>query len=122
LVIGAAGFMILAFAKFHAPSLIFLGILLFAICEMATSPRVMEYITWIAPKEKAGLYMGTHYLACGLGAVLSGVTYTSLYGWYNDYLSHPEYIWYTLAAHYLLGALAIYLFTRTLGGFKEMEA
>jgi proton-dependent oligopeptide transporter, POT family len=66
------------------PAFVFLGIFLFAIGEMITSPRIQEYITWIAPKEKAGLYMGSNFLATGIGGFTSGITYTSLYGYFSD--------------------------------------
>ncbi len=115
------GFLILAFAKVSVPSFVFLGIFLFAVGEMTASPRIQEYITWIAPKEKAGLYMGSNFLATSIGGLFSGIIYTSLLGYYNK-AGHPEYIWYTLAAHIILGILAIYLFSKTLGEFKEMEA
>ena len=52
-----------------AAPLVFLGIFLFAVGEMIASPRIQEYITWIAPKEKAGLYMGSNFLAVGIGGV-----------------------------------------------------
>jgi proton-dependent oligopeptide transporter, POT family len=120
MIIAAAGFLFLAFAHFLSPAFVFLGIFLFAIGEMATSPRIMEYITWIAPKEKAGLYIGTNYLATGLGGALSGITYTSLSGWF-DAAGHPEYIWYTLATHYLIGVVIIYVFIRKTGEFNELE-
>ena len=74
---------------------------------------------WIAPKEKAGLYMGTNFLATFIGAVLSGI-YTWLMGIYQN-MGNPEYIMYTLAAHLIVGILAIYIFTKTLGEFKELE-
>ena len=99
-------------------NLVFLGIFLFAIGEMISSPRIQEYIMWIAPKEKAGLYMGTNFLATFIGATLSGI-YTWVMGLYQD-MGHPEYIMYTLTVHLILAILAIYLFTRTLGGFKEL--
>jgi MFS family permease len=121
LFIMVVGFLILAFAKVAVPSFVFLGIFLFAVGEMTASPRIQEYITWIAPKEKAGLYMGSNFLATSIGGLFSGVIYTSLLGYYNK-AGHPEYIWYTLAAHIILGILAIYLFSKTLGEFKEMEA
>jgi len=107
-------------AKISAPALVFLGIFLFAIGEMVSSPRIQEYITWIAPKEKAGLYMGTNFLATGLGGALSGITYTSLYGYFTNN-GHPENIWYILAAHMVIGIAVIYIFTRTLGEFTELE-
>ena len=72
---------------------------------------------WIAPKEKAGLYMGTNFLATFIGAVLSGV-YTGAMGNYES-AGHPEYIMYTLAIHTVLGILAIWIFTKTMGEFKE---
>lgn len=120
LFIAAIGFVLIALAV-ATPAFVFLGILLFAIGEMICSPRIQEYITWIAPKEKAGLYMGTNFLAVGLGGSLSGITYTTLYGSFND-SGNPEYIWYVLAANVLLGILLFYIFTKTLGEFKELEA
>lgn len=120
LFMSAIGFLVLGWAKLGAPVLVFLGIFLFAVGEMVSSPRIQEYITWIAPKEKAGLYMGTNFLATGLGGALSGVTYTSLYGYFRS-IAHPEYIWFSLAAHFAIGIIIIYGFTRTLGEFKELE-
>lgn len=119
LFIAALGFFAIGYAKISASSWVFLGILLFAIGEMVASPRIQEYITWIAPKEKAGLYMGTNFLAIGLGGALSGVVYTSLYGYFRD-LNHPEYVWFVLAAHVIVGMILMTIFTRLLGEFKEL--
>ena len=117
----SAGFVVIALAKVAIPSFVFLGIFLFAVGEMMASPRIQEYITWIAPKEKAGLYMGSNFLATSIGGLFSGVIYTSLSGYYNN-IGHPEYIWFTLSAHILLGILAIFIFTKSLGEFQEMDA
>lgn len=117
LFIAALGFLALAFSVTSLNGLVFLGVFLFAIGEMIASPRIQEYIMWIAPKEKAGLYMGTNFLATFIGAFSSGI-YTWIMGRYEA-AGHPEYIMYTLAAHILLGVLAIYLFNRTMGGFEE---
>jgi POT family proton-dependent oligopeptide transporter len=116
----SSGFIVLGFAAVSAPALIFLGIFLFAVGEMISSPRIQEYITWIAPKEKAGLYMGSNFLAVGLGGALSGVTYTWLYGYFGD-KGVPQYVWYALAAHVLVGIFVLWLFTRLAGEFKERE-
>lgn len=116
------GFAVLALAKVAIPSFVFLGIFLFAIGEMMASPRIQEYITWIAPKEKAGLYMGSNFLATSIGGFFSGTIYTTLSGYYTKNMGHPEYIWYTLAAHMILGVVAIFWFSKTLGDFKEQEA
>ncbi len=120
LFISAIGFLFIALAKISDPAWVFLGIALFAVGEMASSPRIQEYITWIAPKEKAGLYMGSNFLSLGIGGALSGITYTSLFGYFTA-MNHPEYVWYTLTAHFLIGIVVIYLFTRTVARFTEME-
>jgi dipeptide/tripeptide permease len=115
--IAAIGFIILGISAVTINGLVFLGVFVFAIGEMISSPRIQEYIMWIAPKEKAGLYMGTNFLAVAIGAFSSGV-YTWIMGKYEA-AGNPEYIMYTLAAHFLIGIAAIYIFTKKLGGFKE---
>ena len=120
LFISAIGMVVIGVAKISPPAVVLLGIAIFALGEMIASPRIQEYITWIAPKEKAGLYMGTNFLATGIGAAFSGVTYTSLYGYVRG-LGHPEYIWYALAAHLIIGIGVIKLFTVKLGEFEELE-
>ena len=119
LFIAALGFIILALSVTHLNGLVFLGVFVFAIGEMISSPRIQEYIMWIAPKEKAGLYMGTNFLAVFLGALLSGL-YTGVMGKFEA-SGHPENIMYTLAIHSILGIIAIYIFTKTLGSFKERQ-
>ena len=116
----AVGFGVIGLANATAPAVIFLGIVIFAVGEMVSSPRIQEYITWIAPKEKAGLYMGMNFLAVMVGAALSGVTYTSLWGTFEAG-GHPEYVWYTLGAHTLLSIAVLVLFTRTAGALEERE-
>lgn len=119
LLVAAVGFMTLGYARVGAPAWVFAGIFFFALGEMISSPRIQEYITWIAPKEKAGLYMGSNFLAVGIGGFGSGL-YTALYGRF-DGQGHPEYVWYTLAAHYLAGIAALHLFVRVAGAFKERD-
>jgi len=80
LLVTAVGVAVLGMARAGAAWLIFVGIFLFAIGEMISSPRIQEYITWIAPKEKAGLYMGSNFLSVMIGGFTSGFIYTTLYG------------------------------------------
>lgn len=117
LLIAASGFVILGLSVTAINGLVFLGVFLFAVGEMISSPRIQEYIMWIAPKEKAGLYMGTNFLSVFIGATLSGL-YTGLMGRFES-AGHPEYIMYTLTAHTLLGILAISIFVKIAGGFQE---
>jgi len=119
LFVSAIGFVILGLAAASAASLVFLGIFFFAIGEMISSPRIQEYITWIAPKEKAGLYMGSNFLATGLGGATSGL-YTSLSGFFASQ-GQPQQVWYVLAAHLIVGIFVLWLFTRLAGEFKERE-
>ncbi|NLJ42775.1 MAG: peptide MFS transporter [Bacteroidales bacterium] len=115
--VASAGFIVLGLSATMSASLVFLGVFLFAVGEMTSSPRIQEYIMWIAPKEKAGLYMGTSFLATAIGALLSGL-YTGLLGVFERG-GKPQYIMYTLAVHTILGIAAIWIFTRTMGEFRE---
>ncbi len=120
LFIAALGMFTIGFAYISSPEFVLLGIFFFAVGEMISSPRIQEYIMWLAPKEKAGLYMGTNFLAAGLGGSLSGLIYTSLYGNFRD-SGNPEYVWFFLAGNLLLGIISLYIFTKTAGEFKELE-
>jgi dipeptide/tripeptide permease len=119
LFVSAIGFVVIALAAVEGAWLIFPGIMLFAVGEMISSPRIQEYITWLAPKEKAGLYMGSNFLAVSVGA-FSGVLYTTLYGRFGDH-GHPEYVWYVLAGHMIV-AIGVFLgFQKLAGEFKTHE-
>jgi proton-dependent oligopeptide transporter, POT family len=120
LFVAAAGMFTIGYAYLSSSEFVFLGIFLFAAGEMICSPRIQEYIMWLAPKEKAGLYMGTNFLATGLGGALSGLIYTSLYGYFID-MGNPEYIWFCLSGNFILGIISIFIFTKVLGEFKELE-
>jgi len=117
--IAAVSFIVLGLSAVSFNALVFLGVFLFAVGEMISSPRIQEYILWIAPKEKAGLYMGANFLATFIGATLSGI-YTGLMGTFEE-AGNPEYIMYTLAGHILLGIVAIFIFTKFAGAYKELE-
>ncbi len=121
LIVAAGGLAVIGLARLAASPLVFLGIFLFGVGEMITSPRIQEYITWIAPKEKAGLYMGSNFLATMIGGFTSGLIYTTLYGRFNA-AGVPERVWFVLAAHCLLGVVGFWLFVRIAGEFREQEA
>jgi dipeptide/tripeptide permease len=121
LVIAAVGLAVIGLARAQGASLVFLGIFFFAIGEMITSPRIQEYITWIAPKEKAGLYMGSNFLAVMIGGFTSGLLYTTLYGRLNT-AGHPEWVWFVLATHVALAVLVFGVFVRVAGEFHEQSA
>lgn len=59
-------------------------ILVFAVGEMASSPKIIEYIGKIAPKDKVALYMGCSFLPMAGGnffaGILSGDVYEAVAG------------------------------------------
>lgn len=57
-----------------------LGVVILAFGEMASSPRIQEYIGRIAPKDKIALYMGVSYLPLAAGNLIGGLLSGSLYG------------------------------------------
>jgi dipeptide/tripeptide permease len=121
LLVSGLGFVFIGVAGLTNPAWVFPGIFIFAVGEMISSPRIQEYITWLAPKEKAGLYMGSNFLAVGIGGFLSGTIYTSRVYSLFEKNGHPGYIWFVLALHFMLGALVILSFSFFAGHFKEQE-
>jgi dipeptide/tripeptide permease len=54
------------------PWLVIVGVLIFAIGEMASSPKYTEYVGRIAPSDKKALYMGTSFLPIAIGHFAAG--------------------------------------------------
>lgn len=81
--------------SFSTAGLVIIGsAVILAFGEMASSPRIQEYIGRIAPREKVALYMGYSFLPVAggnlIGGLLSGSLYASLsnkYTFLKDYLS-----------------------------------
>lgn len=70
IVILAVGLMLMFITQ--NPWLVILGVLVFAIGEMASSPKYTEYVGRIAPSDKKALYMGTSFLPIALGHFAAG--------------------------------------------------
>jgi MFS family permease len=119
LIVAAMGFVLMGLANVSAPAVVFLGIFLFAMGEMISSPRIQEYITWLAPKEKAGLYMGANFLAVAIGA-FSGAIYTPMFGHFRT-IGHADWIWYVLAANLIVGTIVLNVYVKAVGEFEEQE-
>jgi POT family proton-dependent oligopeptide transporter len=54
------------------PWIVLFGVLIFAIGEMASSPKYTEYVGRIAPSDKKALYMGTSFLPVAIGHFITG--------------------------------------------------
>ena len=60
------------------------AILIFALGEMAGSPKITEYIGLIAPKDKKALYMGYSFIPVFLGNVFAGIISGNVYQAMSD--------------------------------------
>lgn len=56
-----------------------LGVLIFSLGEMASSPKFTEYVGSIAPADKKALYMGTSFLPIAAGHQLAGILSGDIY-------------------------------------------
>ena len=63
---------------------IILGIFIFSIGEMASSPKFTEYVGRIAPKNKEALYMGTSFLPVAAGNFITGFLSGNVYQAWSD--------------------------------------
>ena len=63
---------------------VIVAIFVFSIGEMASSPKITEYIGRIAPKDKVGLYMGCSFLPVFGGSWLAGKISGNVYGSMSD--------------------------------------
>ena len=60
------------------------AILIFAVGEMAGSPKITEYLGRIAPPDKVALYMGCSFLPVFVGNIFAGYISGFLYGAMSD--------------------------------------
>jgi dipeptide/tripeptide permease len=63
---------------------VIVAIFIFSVGEMASSPKITEYIGRIAPKDKVGLYMGCSFLPVFAGSTLGGIISGNVYGGMSD--------------------------------------
>ncbi|NCD41632.1 MAG: MFS transporter [Bacteroidia bacterium] len=63
---------------------LFVSILIFGLGEMASSPKITEYIGKIAPADKVALYMGCSFLPMAGGNFFAGILSGSVYGGISD--------------------------------------
>jgi dipeptide/tripeptide permease len=68
----------------HNGIFVALSLIIFAIGEMSTSPKITEYIGRIAPPDKTALYMGCSYIPVAIGYLLAGVVSGNVYQGMSD--------------------------------------
>lgn len=69
------------------PFFLFVSILIFGLGEMASSPKITEYIGRIAPSGKVALYMGASFLPMAGGNFFAGILSGDVYGKMSDKVS-----------------------------------
>ena len=73
----------IAFSQ-HNGMYVVLGIFIFALGEMASSPKFTEYVGKIAPRNKEALYMGTSFLPMAAGNFITGFLSGDVYQAWSD--------------------------------------
>ena len=63
---------------------LFISIFIFATGEMSSSPKILEYIGRIAPKDKVALYMGCYYIPMAAGNFFAGLLSGGVYEKLSD--------------------------------------
>ncbi|MBU0487349.1 MAG: MFS transporter [Bacteroidetes bacterium] len=72
---------------FRNPFFLFFSILIFGLGEMATSPKITEYIGRIAPPGKTALYMGASFIPLAGGNFFAGILSGNVYSHFSDKIS-----------------------------------
>lgn len=82
IVVAAIG-LALSFAT-NNPFFLIFSLLIFAVGEMSSSPKINEYIGRIAPKDKVALYMGASFIPMAGGNLFAGFISGDVYGKISD--------------------------------------
>ena len=61
-----------------------MSLFIFSIGEMCFSPKILEYISNLAPRDKAALYMGSNLLPMAMGNFLGGLLSGKIYEIFSD--------------------------------------
>ncbi len=88
------------------------GIIIFAFGEMMASPTSQAYISRIAPKEKAALYMGYYFLSVALGNLFGGILSGQLMGKLVRDMHRPDLMWFTFGGIMFATAIVFLIYNR----------
>ncbi len=80
--------------SFHAsPWMVAVGIVVFAIGEMAYAAHFYKYLGDMAPEDQVGMYMGFAFLPIALGSFLAGLIAGPIVNFARDVLGSPQLMW-----------------------------
>jgi len=88
------------------------AIVVFAIGEMAASPKSQEYIGRIAPPDKVAMYMGYYFVTIALGNLFGGILSGQAYGKLARDMGRPDLMWLLFAAIGVFTAVCLILYNR----------
>ncbi|MFH0801020.1 MAG: MFS transporter [bacterium] len=118
----SAGAMFLA-GSTRNPWLVVLSIVLLAFGEMAASPKFLEYVGRIAPKDKVAVFLGYGFLPIGIGSLIANVLGGKLYAASDAHLISLSTMWYIIGCVGLLTAFLLFLYNVFLApGLHEASA
>ena len=92
-----------------------ISLAVWSVGEMMFSPRMVEYVSVIAPKEKLALYIGYGFLPLAIGFGVGPSAGAHLVRFFQA-AGRPEGVWIAFGAWGALVAFALYLYDRA---FKE---
>jgi dipeptide/tripeptide permease len=100
-----------------------LAIAVFALGEMTFAPRFLDYVSMLAPKGKVGLYLGYAYIRSFIALVVGGRLSGYLLARYVPETGHrePLTMWLTFTAVGVVALIALFIYSRIIGGQEEPE-
>jgi POT family proton-dependent oligopeptide transporter len=108
-VIAAVGVMVIGAVA--SPWSIGLGILIFAIGEMAYAAHFYKYLGDMAPPDQVGMYMGFAFLPIALGSFFSGLMASPVANFARETLGNPQLMWVLFGLVGIVSAIGIWLLT-----------
>lgn len=97
-----------------------LSLALWAVGEMMFSPRSVEYVSVIAPKEKLALYIGYGFLPLAIGMGFGPPVGARLVQFFKA-LGHPDWVWFGFALWAALIAVALAVYDRWVRGREAVR-
>lgn len=88
-----------------------LSLVIWSVGEMMFSPRMVEYVSVIAPKDKLALYIGYGFLPFAIGFGVGPSAGTHLMHFFAA-MGHPEWVWYGFGLWSLLVAGALWIYDK----------
>lgn len=91
-----------------------LSLAIWAFGEMLFSPRMVEYVSVVAPPDKLALYIGYGFLPLAVGFGVGPALGARLVHLFEA-AGRPGYVWYAFGLWGALNALALWLYDRAFG-------